>query len=125
MGAETSMARKRPLSPITLWTVAAAVCLLAFAALNVWLADHPEEMARIRSERPDGPLAISHRTGVIRGNVGTAQRYDSIWTSDHFAVMSVIYGDLDEARQAGTDHGPVIADLGLARETPSDAGSSR
>jgi hypothetical protein len=37
-----ALVRKKKLSPVALLAVVAAVCLLAFAALNVWLADHPE-----------------------------------------------------------------------------------
>jgi hypothetical protein len=32
-------------------------------AFRCWLDQHPHDLARIRDDRPSGPLAVSHRTG--------------------------------------------------------------
>ena len=41
--------------------------------LRTWLADHPNELNAITEQRPEGPLAISHRTGH-RGVDDTGRR---------------------------------------------------
>jgi endonuclease/exonuclease/phosphatase family metal-dependent hydrolase len=79
-------------------------------ALRVWLDDHPAKMKAIRQERPDGPLEVSHRTGVRKGSLGTPRRFDSIWVSGEFAVRRVRYL-YEAALEAGSDHAVVIADL--------------
>jgi endonuclease/exonuclease/phosphatase family metal-dependent hydrolase len=74
--------------------------------LRLYLADRPDELDMIRADRPDGPLATSYR-----GTVGERKsRYDAIWVSSHFTVASVEYV-YDEAIEAGTDHGLVLAGL--------------
>jgi hypothetical protein len=81
-------------------------------ALRRWLDQHPAEAERIRLDHPDGPLAVSHRTGKRRTSPGTARRFDSIWVSDHFEVHAVAY-PYDDSVAAGSDHAAVIADLTL------------
>ena len=79
--------------------------------LRTWLCEHPDEMAAIRQERPDGPLAVSYRTGKVKGRQGNPCRYDHIFaTRPDFRVERVehLY---DEGCEAGSDHALVIADL--------------
>ena len=59
------------------------------------------------ADRPDGPLTTSYCTD----RAGERKyRYDAIWVSSHFTVESVEYV-YDEAIEAGTDHGLVLAGL--------------
>lgn len=81
-------------------------------ALRLWLRDHPEQLSRIKRERPDGPLAVSHRTGRRRDRPGIDRRFDIIQVSGEFAVRRIEYL-LDDALRAGSDHALVIADLEL------------
>ena len=75
--------------------------------LRLYLADHPDELDKIRADRPDGPLTTSYCTD----SAGKRNyRYDAIWVSSHFTVASVEYV-YDEAIEAGTDHGLVLAGL--------------
>ena len=75
--------------------------------LRLHLADHPDELAMIRVDRPDGPLMTSYCTD----RAGKRNyRYDAIWVSSHFTVASVEYV-YDEAIEAGTDHGLVLTGL--------------
>lgn len=75
-------------------------------AYRAWLADYPDEMARISVERPDGPLATTYRTGPADHH---RYRFDQIWLTDHFDVtnMNHLY---DVALAAGTDHALVLVD---------------
>lgn len=70
------------------------------------LERHPEELARIRQERPDGPLAISYCLDA------RPARYDHIWATPDLAVTDVRYL-YDEAVAAGSDHALVLADFDL------------
>ncbi len=45
--------------------------------LRRWLADHPAEAAALAG-RPEGPLAITHRTGKRKNSPATGRRFDSI-----------------------------------------------
>lgn len=82
-------------------------------ALRRWLGDHPEELENIKAERPNGPLAVSHRTGG-RGQQRTIdRRYDAIWVSADFKVKGVEY-PYDASCAAGSDHSAVVVDLGWA-----------
>lgn len=89
-------------------------------ALRRWLDLHPAEAERIRLANPDGPLAISHRTGKRRTSSGNPRRFDSIWVSDHFGVDRVAY-PYEESIFAGSDHAAVIADLTLTKQPPDVA----
>jgi hypothetical protein len=40
-------------------------------ALRRWLALHPDEMERLQTSQPSGPLAITHRTGKRKNSQGT------------------------------------------------------
>src|SRR5579862_7684656 len=55
-------------------------------ALRRWLTDRPEELARIAALRPDGPLAVSLRTGGRGRQRSFDRRYDSVWISPAFRV---------------------------------------
>ena len=78
--------------------------------LRLQLADRPDELDMIRADRPDGPLTTSYCTD----SAGKRKyRYDAIWVSSHFTVESVEYV-YDEAIEAGTDHGLVLAGLVVA-----------
>lgn len=65
---------------------------------------HPDELQRIRQERPGGPLAISYDPAA--GPV----RYDHIWATGDLEVIEVRYL-YDEAVAAGSDHALVLADF--------------
>ena len=78
--------------------------------LRLYLADRPDELDMIRADRTDGPLTTSYCTD----RAGKRKyRYDAIWVSSHFTVGSVEYV-YDEAIEAGTDHGLVLAGLVVA-----------
>ena len=80
-------------------------------ALRPWLKDHPDELEHIGARRPNGPLAVSHRTGVRNARPsGTDWRFDAVWVSPHFRVDNVLY-PYDLSVAAGSDHAAVIADL--------------
>lgn len=70
------------------------------------LTAHPDELARVRAERPDGPLAVTHERG------GVPCRYDAVYASPEFRVVDVEHL-WEEARDAGSDHGVVLATLDL------------
>lgn len=84
-------------------------------ALRLWLKMHPEELAAIVAERPDGPLAISHWTGkrTLRPEAGVARRYDSIWVTNDFDVRRIEY--LVDSMGVLSDHAAVLTDLELVR----------
>lgn len=77
-------------------------------ALRTYLAEHPDELEAIRRERPDGPLAVSHRRGM--GKKRTDCRYDFILCTPDVRVMEVQYL-YEESRTAGSDHALVVAEL--------------
>jgi hypothetical protein len=54
--------------------------------LRRWLDGHPEELERLRVERPGGPLALSYRTDLRKLHPGTDRRFDPIWVSPQFEV---------------------------------------
>jgi endonuclease/exonuclease/phosphatase family metal-dependent hydrolase len=76
--------------------------------LRTLLNSRPEVLDQIRSQKPCGPLAISHYRG--RGKSKTACRYDFIYVSQDLAVHDVKYL-YDEAVVAGSDHALVVARL--------------
>jgi exonuclease III len=82
--------------------------------LRRWLDGHPDELDRLRVERPGGPLALSYRTGRRKLHPGTDRRFDSIWVSPQFEVDAVTY-PYAECIAAGSDHAAVVADLTLPR----------
>jgi hypothetical protein len=79
-------------------------------AYRVFLNDHPALFARIRAERPDGPLAISHYRH--RGSPGTPCRYDFIYVSPHVTVENVEYICV---RKELSDHALVVGQLSVGR----------
>lgn len=79
-------------------------------AYRVSLENHPALLDSILRERPNGPLATSHRTGRRRDHEGNPCRYDALWISPDFAVTSISY-DYAGAIAAGSDHALVVADL--------------
>lgn len=75
--------------------------------LRTFMDEHPAEYIRLCKERPRGPLAVSHKTRGTQGQY----RYDHIYSSwPDFRVINVRYL-YDEAREAGSDHALVVADL--------------
>jgi endonuclease/exonuclease/phosphatase family metal-dependent hydrolase len=88
-------------------------------ALRRWLALHPDEMDRLRTTKPSGPLAITHRTGRRKDSLGTGRRFDSVWVSRHWVVRHIehLY---EEGIAAGSDHAPVIVDLDLMARPGKD-----
>jgi hypothetical protein len=90
-------------------------------ALRRWLRTHPEDLARLRTERPGGPLDLSFRTGRRKLHPGTDRRFDSIWVSHHFEVEAVIY-PYEACRAAGSDNAAVIAGLTMRPECMDTAG---
>ncbi len=79
-------------------------------ALRTYLAAHPDELEAIRRERPNGPLALSHRRGM--GKKRTDCRYDFVLCTPDVRVVQVQYL-YEESCAAGSDHGLVVADLEL------------
>ena len=77
---------------------------------RTWLDDHPVAARQIRESFPEGPLAISHRTGTPRN----PRRYDAIWASPHFSVKDVQYL-YEPAVEAGSDHALVLSDIELSQ----------
>ncbi|HWB05613.1 MAG TPA: endonuclease/exonuclease/phosphatase family protein [Verrucomicrobiales bacterium] len=78
---------------------------------RVYLEKNPHEFARIRADRPAGPLAVSH----VRGNRRTMTecRYDFIYASPDVEVHSACYM-FDESIRAVSDHAVVVAHLRAA-----------
>jgi len=72
----------------------------------------PELKDAIAAERPDGPLAVTHRRR------GTDCRYDAIYASPEFDVVRVDHL-WDAATAAGSDHAAVVATLTWAPVTQS------
>lgn len=81
-------------------------------AYRLHLNNNKQLLEEIITERPNGPLAVSHRTGKRRESIGNPRRYDAVWMSDHYEVSNVIY-PYDESVAAGSDHSLVVADLHL------------
>jgi len=78
-----------------------------------WVNEHPEELEQIRATRPDGPLAISHRTDKRRDSPGFPRRFDALWISPEIEVASIDY-HYEAAIAAGSDHALVVAELTLS-----------
>ena len=77
---------------------------------RVWIDQQPEAKERLRRERPDGPLAVSHR--LRSGPV----RYDHCWATPDVKVQRIEY--LAEAFQY-SDHAAIVADLRYAPRAQS------
>jgi len=71
------------------------------------VAGRPDELASIIAERPDGPLAVTHR----RSQKNIPCRYDQIWVSPEWRVESGRHLT-EESFKTGSDHVMVVADLG-------------
>ena len=81
-------------------------------AFRVHLRQNPAVAARIVEQNPEGPLAVSHRTGKRKNSAGNPQRYDAIWVSPEFDVGNVDYL-YEKSVEAGSDHALVAADVSL------------
>src|SRR5262249_28324230 len=46
--------------------------------LRRWLDKNPQALAALGASHPNGPLAVSHRTGKRKGFAGIDRRYDAI-----------------------------------------------
>jgi GNAT superfamily N-acetyltransferase len=77
---------------------------------GVTATSYPDDHDEIRRLRPDGPLAVSHRTGHRKDSPGTDRRFDSIWTSSHFDILSIDC-PYDASCRAGSDHSAVVVDI--------------
>lgn len=80
-------------------------------SLRAYLAEHPEEYANVRAQRPEGPLAVTYVRG--RGDARTADRFDHLMVSPGYEVSAVVT-DYDGATAAGSDHAYVEATLATA-----------
>jgi hypothetical protein len=80
--------------------------------LRCWLALNPDEMDRLRADKPCGPLAITHRTGKRKNSPGKDRRFDSVWVSRHWVVRNIDH-PYEKGIKAGSDHAPVVVDLDL------------
>jgi endonuclease/exonuclease/phosphatase family metal-dependent hydrolase len=83
-------------------------------ALRVQIAVHPFETARLLSQSPQRPLAVSYNRGWGK-QVFIPCRYDFIYITPDFATTEVRYL-YNEAMQAGSDHALVVADLNRLSE---------
>lgn len=72
--------------------------------LRRYLQHRPEELERIRTARPGGPLAISHHVSA------QPVRHDHLWATRDLEVVDVQYL-YDEAVAAGSDHALVLVDF--------------
>ncbi len=81
-------------------------------AFRLHLNKNNEELRKIATEYPDGPLVVSHKTEKRKGFAGNARRYDAVWVSNHFDVKNVAY-PYEESIASGSDHSLVLAELHL------------
>lgn len=81
-------------------------------AFRLYLSKNEKDLERIIIESPDGPLAVSHRTGKRKEFKGNARRYDAVWVSNHYDVHNVKYL-YEESVASGSDHSLVVVDLNL------------
>lgn len=81
-------------------------------AFRLFLKKENEVLIEIISRSPNGPLAVSYRTGKRKDSTGIARRYDAVWVSGHYDVEHVRYL-YKESVAAGSDHSLVLADLKL------------
>jgi endonuclease/exonuclease/phosphatase family metal-dependent hydrolase len=77
-------------------------------AYRLWLAENPDEFNAIVTERPDGPLAITH----LRGAKEIRCRYDQVWVSPEWHVERLRHLT-EESFKAGSDHALVATELRL------------
>jgi len=63
-------------------------------------------LARLREERPDGPLAVSHELPS-----GAQHRMDRVYASPGLQPVRAAYLPLDVARASGSDHAPLWVDF--------------
>lgn len=82
-------------------------------AYRLWMADHPAELEQVIQYSPQGPLAVSHRTGQRASSEGIPRRYDTLWISPELIATAMDY-EYARAIRAGSDHALVIADIKLA-----------
>ena len=78
---------------------------------RTWLEQDPKRMKQVIKERPEGPLAISHRSGSKKA--GKPRRYDHILaTRGDFQVVEAAY-EYDGAIAMKSDHALVTATLSV------------
>ena len=73
-----------------------------------YLKHNPREYAEIVKMRPIGPLAVSYIRGSTMNPV--EDRFDYIFVSPDINVINCTY-EYSKAKEAGSDHGIVFADL--------------
>ena len=77
-------------------------------AMRRWLDRHPDELAQVRRDRPDGPLAVTHR---FEGRGGTLEsRRDLLWVTADLEVATIDH-HYEAAVDAGSDQALVVAEL--------------
>lgn len=81
-------------------------------ALHRWLGGHPTELEQIRTQRPEGPLAVSY----ITSGAGRAVRYDHLFITDDLRSESITYRP---PGADGSDHGAILATLAFDNEGSS------
>lgn len=74
---------------------------------RAWLRARPDELERLRVERPNGPLAVTYVRG---GNRPVADRFDVLMASRQVEVLDVVHR-YEDALVAGSDHAIVQATL--------------
>ncbi len=84
-------------------------------ALSRWHDQHPEDLEQVRTQRPDGPLAISY----VTSGAGRPVRYDHLFVTDDFDVEGIAYRP---PGADGSDHGAVLARLVASSGLSSGAG---
>ena len=77
-------------------------------AMRRWLDHHPDELAQVRAERPDGPLAITHR--FERRDETLESRRDMLWVTADLEVSTIDHHH-EAAVESGSDHALVVASL--------------
>lgn len=91
-------------------------------SLRRWFADHPEHLATLAKQSPDGPLACTYD----RGSAGRPKpsRFDSIWATPEFRVESVQHhwNGATSVPFGGSDHAMVVVELSHPPVTPRAQG---
>lgn len=73
-------------------------------ALRRWLDAHPDDLERVMTDRPQGPLAVTY----VISQSGAQRRYDHLLVSDDLHVEAIEHRQPDAD---GSDHGMIVADL--------------
>ena len=85
-------------------------------AYRDWLWRDPSRLAAVRARRPSGPLATTYVRG---GNHPVPDRFDVVMVSPSLHVHDVEHG-YEDSLACGSDHGYVLAELGLEERDGRD-----